>query len=127
LFPSILSPRGDKIEGNKLPVTEKQIRPLKKLPPELRLRAWRNAVRAAASAPVAARHVEKEVRILMKAEGIKPPTAPRKANLRSHRLAEGAAEQIRALLAKIRKSVASGAVKRIPALLNEIEGLLSHW
>ena len=39
-----LSPRGDKAQ--QWPATEKQLRPLKKLPAKLRFKAWRNAVQA---------------------------------------------------------------------------------
>lgn len=82
-----LSPRGDKAQVV-LPVTEKQLRPLKKLPPNLRLKAWKNAISTASPAPVGARHVEKEVQHLMKKEGITPPTVPKKTGQRFHRLGE---------------------------------------
>jgi hypothetical protein len=120
-----MSPRGDITEGKTImPTTEKQLRPLKKLPPKLRLEAWKNAVTAAGPKPVAARHVETEVRKLMTEEGNKPAAKSNKTGPLFHRLAEGDAEKIRALLAKIRKSVASGVVKRIPDWLDEVNALL---
>jgi len=119
-----LSPRGDKSPEVILPETEKQLRPLKKLPAELRLKAWQNAVKVAGPAPVAARHVEKEVRNLFLEEGLTPAAKPKNTSQRSHRLAEHDVEKIRALLAKIRKSVAGGAAKRISDWVDEIAGLL---
>ena len=119
-----LSPRGDKRHEVPMPATEKQLRPLKRHPPKLRAKAWQNAIKTAGTAPVAARHVEKEVRTLMKAEGIKPPSVAKKTTDPVHRLPAHDVEQIRALLAKIRKAVVSGAVNRVPDWLDEIVCLL---
>jgi hypothetical protein len=118
-----LSPRGDKSPDLDLPETEKQLRSLKKLPAKLRLKAWQNAVKSAGPKTVAARYVETEVRKLLR-EADPPPTQPKSAAERFHRLANGDAEKIRTLLAKIRKAVASGTVKRIPDWLDEISSLL---
>ena len=119
-----LSPRGDKAQEVELPVTEKQLRPLKRLPSKLRLRAWKNAIKAAGAAPVVARHVEREVRILIDEEGIQPPVEPETPTQKFRRLPESDVTQILSLLTMIRKSVARGAVKRIPDLLDEITRLL---
>jgi hypothetical protein len=118
-----LSPRGDK-NSEIMPETEKQLRPLKKLPATLRCKAWQNAVKAAGPAPVLARHIERQVRLLLPKTAPAQPTQPKNTSQRFHRLSGNDVEKIRALIAKIQKSVASGVVKRIPDWLDEISALL---
>ena len=118
-----LSPRGDKSGQINLPETEKQLRPLKKLPHALRYKAWQNAVESAGAAPVLARHVEREVRKLM-GDRVKDPPDSKKAGSRSHRIAAEDLEKILKVIAKIRKSLASGAMKRVPDYLDEVVALL---
>jgi hypothetical protein len=113
-------PRGDKARRVDLPLTEKQLWPLKRLPSKFPLRAWKNAVKAAGLAPVVARHVEREVRNVINEEGIQPPVEPKPAIQRFHRLADDDVNQILSMLTLIRNSVANGAVTRIPDLLDEI-------
>ena len=118
-----LSPRGDNGRQISLPETEKQLRPLKRLTADLRDKAWWSAVESAGAAPVLARHVEREVRKLM-GDRVKDPLNSKKAGPLFRRIAEADVENIRKLVAKIRKSVATGAMKRIPDYLDEIAALL---
>ena len=133
-----VSPRGDTGTGTVLPQTEKQLRPLTQLPtPELKKKAWQDAVEIAGSRPVRSSDVARAARKVMEAEGLKPaivvPAKPTAAFQRirvedlntirrqldeidgcAHKSEDAkAAETIQASVAKIRELLPQSAITTV--------------
>ena len=119
-----LLPRGNKTADVVLPTVEKQIRPLKKLPSDLRREAWRTAVKEAGEGPMSARLVEKAVKSVMVKNKVKP--ARRAARVpTSHRLDADDLKQLRQGFSRLGKLCAD-APKAGPILklIDKLKALL---
>lgn len=121
-------PMGNKSRVKLLPSSERQIRPLIALPsPKKRWAAWEATVIAAGENPIRGRDVEKEVRAIIKSEGLVKPTPrkKRKAKQKSYHIAAEDLMTIQAKLKLLRSKLATVKGKLgIALLIDEIEALL---
>ena len=120
-----MSPQGESA-GAPLPTTERQMRALKGLPtPALRLKAWGEASQVANQHPISTKDVEKAVRKISKAEGIKPPKAEVKSPPVFCRVALNDIVKIREAVTRLREELAKiPAGREATLILDEIERLL---
>jgi hypothetical protein len=120
-----LLPRGNKTGDAVLLTSEKQIRPLKKLPSAgLRKKALRAAVEAAGEGPMLARLVEKAVNTVLREEGLEPKRPPTPAPA-SFRLQADHVERLRQGLSRLGKLCAGvPEAGKILELIDQLKALL---
>jgi hypothetical protein len=121
-------PMGNKSSVKLLPSSERHIRPLVQLrTPKKQWQAWEAAVVAVGDNPIRGLDVEKEVRAIIKNEGLAKPSSSKKpkAKPKSYQLKAADLKTIQKKLTQLRKEIANlEGAPNAASLIEDIEALL---